>query len=129
MSSIGLLPNYYINCPKAHIVAILNYAYNIAINEMKIGIDIQLQCDRESYDQFLNVVENSKQFFEKDYFDWKSQQAVTNQEDLERRQQQARSQLTPDELAWQNDLEEIQFVMLVVLVASWIAYWYFSVHL
>ena len=64
-----------------------------------------------------------------DYFDWKSQQAVNNQEDLERRQQQARSQLTPDELAWQNDLEEIQLVMLIVLVASWIAYWYFSVHL
>ena len=64
-----------------------------------------------------------------DYFDWKSQQAVNNQEELERRQQQARSQLTPEELAWQNDLEEIQFVMLVVIVASWIAYWYFSVHL
>ena len=64
-----------------------------------------------------------------DYFDWKSQQAVTNQEDLERRQQQARSQLTPEELAWQNELEEIQLVMLIVLVASWIAYWYFSIHL
>jgi hypothetical protein len=64
-----------------------------------------------------------------DYFDWKSQQAVNNQEDLERRQQQARSQLTPEELAWQNELEEIQLVMLIVLVASWIAYWYFSIHL
>ena len=64
-----------------------------------------------------------------DYFDWKSQQAVNNQEQLELRWQQSRSQLTPEELAWQNDLEEIQFVMLIVLVASWIAYWYFSVHL
>ena len=64
-----------------------------------------------------------------DYFDWKSQRAVNNQEDLERRQQQARSQLTPEELAWQNELEEIQLVMLIVLVASWIAYWYFSIHL
>jgi len=64
-----------------------------------------------------------------DYFDWKSQQAVNNQEQLELQQQLARSQLSPDELAWQNELEEIQFVMLVVLVASWIAYWYFSVHL
>ena len=64
-----------------------------------------------------------------DYFDWKSQQAVNNQEQLELRWQQSRSQLTPEELAWQNDLEEIQLVMLIVLVASWIAYWYFSVHL
>ena len=64
-----------------------------------------------------------------DYFDWKSQQAVNNQEQLELQQQLARSQLTPEELAWQNDLEEIQLVMLIVLVASWIAYWYFSVHL
>ena len=64
-----------------------------------------------------------------DYFDWKSQQAVNNQEQLELRWQQSRSQLTPEDLAWQNDLEEIQFVMLIVLVASWIAYWYFSVHL
>ena len=64
-----------------------------------------------------------------DYFDWKNQQAVSNQEQLELRWQQSRSQLTPEELAWQNDLEEIQFVMLIVLVASWIAYWYFSVHL
>jgi len=64
-----------------------------------------------------------------DYFDWKSQQAVNNQEQLELQQQLARSQLTPEELAWQNELEEIQFVMLVVIVASWIAYWYFSVHL
>ena len=62
-------------------------------------------------------------------FERKSQQVLGKQEELERQQQQARSQLTPDELAWQNDLEEIQFVMLVVLVASWIAYWYFSVHL
>jgi hypothetical protein len=59
----------------------------------------------------------------------KSQQALSKQEELERQQQQARSQLTPDELAWQNELEEIQFVMLIVLVASWIAYWYFSIHL
>ena len=64
-----------------------------------------------------------------DYFDWKSQQVVSNQEQLELRWQLARSQLTPEELAWQNELEEIQFVMLVVIVASWIAYWYFSVHL
>jgi len=64
-----------------------------------------------------------------DYFDWKSQQAVNNQEQLELQWQLARSQLTPEELAWQNDLEEIQLVMLIVLVASWIAYWYFSVHL
>jgi hypothetical protein len=64
-----------------------------------------------------------------DYFDWKSQQTINNQEQLELQQQLARSQLTPEELAWQNDLEEIQLVMLIVLVASWIAYWYFSVHL
>jgi hypothetical protein len=64
-----------------------------------------------------------------DYFDWKSQQAVNNQEQLELQQQLARSQLTSEELAWQNELEEIQLVMLIVLVASWIAYWYFSVHL
>ena len=62
-------------------------------------------------------------------FERKSQQALGKQEELERQQQQARSQLTPEELAWQNELEEIQFVMLVVIVASWIAYWYFSVHL
>jgi len=62
-------------------------------------------------------------------FEQKTQQALNNQEELEQRQQRARSQLTPEELAWQNELEEIQFVMLVVLVASWIAYWYFSVHL
>jgi hypothetical protein len=62
-------------------------------------------------------------------FERKSQQALSKQEELERQQQQARSQLTPDELAWQNELEEIQFVMLIVLVASWIAYWYFSIHL
>ena len=64
-----------------------------------------------------------------DYLDWKSRQAISNQEQLELRWQQSRSQLTPEELAWQNDLEEIQLVMLIVLVASWIAYWYFSVHL
>jgi hypothetical protein len=62
-------------------------------------------------------------------FEQKTQQALNNHEDLERRQQQARSQLTPEELAWQNELEEIQLVMLIVLVASWIAYWYFSIHL
>jgi len=64
-----------------------------------------------------------------DYFDWKNQQAVNNQEQLELQWQQVRSQLTLEELAWQNDLEEIQLVLLIVLVASWIAYWYFSVHL
>jgi hypothetical protein len=64
-----------------------------------------------------------------DYFDWKSQQAVSKQEETESSWQRARSQLTPEELNWQNELEEIQFVMLVVIVASWIAYWYFSVHL
>jgi len=62
-------------------------------------------------------------------FEQKIQQALSKQEEAEQRQQRARSQLTPEELAWQNDLEEIQFVMLIVLVASWIAYWYFSVHL
>lgn len=62
-------------------------------------------------------------------FEQKTQQALSKQEQLEQRQQQARRQLTPDELAWQNELEEIQLVMLIVLVASWIAYWYFSVHL
>jgi hypothetical protein len=62
-------------------------------------------------------------------FEQKTQQALIKQEEMERRQQQARSQLTPEEVAWQNEVEEIQFVMLVVLVASWIAYWYFSVHL
>ena len=64
-----------------------------------------------------------------EYFDWKSQQAINNQEQLELRWQQSRSQLTPEELEWQNELEEIQLVMLIVLVASWIAYWYFSIHL
>jgi hypothetical protein len=63
-----------------------------------------------------------------DYFDWKSQQAVNNQEDLEQRQQQARSQLTAEELAWQNEVEEMQFVIIIVLVASWGAYWYFLIH-
>ena len=62
-------------------------------------------------------------------FEQKTQQALSKQEQLEQRQQQARRQLTPDELAWQNELEEIQLVMLIVLVASWIAYWYFSIHL
>ena len=62
-------------------------------------------------------------------FERKSQQVLGKQEELERQQQQARSQLTPDELAWQNEVEEMQFVMVIVLVASWIAYWYFSVHL
>ena len=62
-------------------------------------------------------------------FEQKIQQALSKQEEAEQRQQQARSQLTPEELAWQNELEEIQFVMLIVLVASWIAYWYFSIHL
>ena len=61
-------------------------------------------------------------------FEQTTQQALGNQEELEQRQQQARSQLTPEELAWQNDLEEIQLVMLIVLVASWIAYWYFLIH-
>ena len=62
-------------------------------------------------------------------FEQKTQQALGKQEELERQQQQARSQLTPEELAWQNDLEEIQLVIIIVLVASWGAYWYFSVHL
>ena len=62
-------------------------------------------------------------------FEQKTQQALSKQEQLEFRWQQSRSQLTPDELAWQNELEEIQLVMLIVLVASWIAYWYFSIHL
>ena len=61
-------------------------------------------------------------------FEQKTQQALGKQEELEQRQQQARSQLTPEELAWQNDLEEIQLVILIVLVASWIAYWYFLIH-
>jgi len=62
-------------------------------------------------------------------FEQKTQQALSEQEELEQRQQQTRSQLTPEELAWQNDLEEIQLVIIIVLVASWGAYWYFSVHL
>jgi hypothetical protein len=62
-------------------------------------------------------------------FEQKTQQAISEQEELEQRQQQTRSQLTPEELAWQNDLEEIQLVLIIVLVASWGAYWYFSVHL
>jgi hypothetical protein len=62
-------------------------------------------------------------------FEQKTQQALSEQEELEQRQQQTRSQLTPEELAWQNDLEEIQLVLIIVLVASWGAYWYFSVHL
>ena len=62
-------------------------------------------------------------------FEQKTQQALSEQEELEQRQQQARSQLTPEESAWQNDLEEIQLVIIIVLVASWGAYWYFSVHL
>jgi DsbC/DsbD-like thiol-disulfide interchange protein len=62
-------------------------------------------------------------------FEQKTQQALSEQEELEQRQQQARSQLTPKELAWQNDLEEIQLVIIIVLVASWGTYWYFSVHL
>ena len=62
-------------------------------------------------------------------FEQKIQQALSKQEEAEQRQHWARSQLTPEEVAWQNDLEEIQLVMLIVLVASWIAYWYFSVHL
>ena len=62
-------------------------------------------------------------------FERKSQQALSNQQELERQQQHARSQLTPDELAWQNEVEEMQFVIIIVLVASWGAYWYFSVHL
>ena len=62
-------------------------------------------------------------------FERKSQQALSNQQELERQQQHARSQLTPDELAWQNEVEEMQFVIIIVLVASWGTYWYFSVHL
>ena len=62
-------------------------------------------------------------------FEQKTQQALSKQEEREQRQQQARSQLTPEELAWQNDLEEIQLVIIIVLVASWGTYWYFSVHL
>ena len=62
-------------------------------------------------------------------FEQKTQQALGKQEELEQRQQQARSQLTPEELAWQNEVEEMQFVIIIVLVASWGAYWYFSVHL
>jgi hypothetical protein len=62
-------------------------------------------------------------------FEQKTQQALGKQEELERQQQQARSQLTPEELAWQNEVEEMQFVIIIVLVASWGAYWYFSVHL
>ena len=62
-------------------------------------------------------------------FEQKTQQALGKQEELEQRQQQARSQLTPKELAWQNEVEEMQFVIIIVLVASWGAYWYFSVHL
>ena len=64
-----------------------------------------------------------------DYFDWKSQQAATIQEETELNWQKVRSQLTPEELAWQNEVEEMQFVIIIVLVASWGAYWYFSVHL
>ena len=62
-------------------------------------------------------------------FEQKTQQALGKQEELERQQQQARSQLTPEELAWQNEVEEMQFVIIIVLVASWGAYWYFSIHL
>jgi DsbC/DsbD-like thiol-disulfide interchange protein len=62
-------------------------------------------------------------------FEQKTQQALGKQEEREQRQQQARSQLTPEELAWQNDLEEIQLVIIIILVASWGTYWYFSVHL
>ena len=62
-------------------------------------------------------------------FEQKTQQALSKQEEREQRQQQARSQLTPEELAWQNDLEEIQLVLIIVLVASWGVFWYFSVHL
>ena len=62
-------------------------------------------------------------------FEQKIQQALSKQEEAEQRQQKARNQLTPEELAWQNDLEEIQLVIIIVLVASWGTYWYFSVHL
>ena len=64
-----------------------------------------------------------------DYYDWKSQQAANKQEETELNWQKVRSQLTPEELAWQNEVEEMQFVIIIVLVASWGAYWYFSVHL
>ena len=64
-----------------------------------------------------------------DYYDWKSQQAASKQEETELSWQKVRSQLTPEELAWQNEVEEMQFVIIIVLVASWGAYWYFSVHL
>jgi len=64
-----------------------------------------------------------------DYYDWKSQQAANKQEETELSWQKVRSQLTPEELAWQNEVEEMQFVIIIVLVASWGAYWYFSVHL
>jgi hypothetical protein len=62
-------------------------------------------------------------------FEQKTQQALGKQEELEQQQQQARGQLTSEELAWQNEVEEMQFVIIIVLVASWGAYWYFSVHL
>ncbi len=61
--------------------------------------------------------------------DWKSQQAANKQEETELNWQKVRSQLTPEELVWQNEVEEMQFVIIIVLVASWGAYWYFSVHL
>jgi hypothetical protein len=64
-----------------------------------------------------------------EYYDWKSQQAANKQEETELNWQKVRSQLTPEELAWQNEVEEMQFVIIIVLVASWGAYWYFSVHL
>ena len=64
-----------------------------------------------------------------DYYDWKNQQAASKQEETELSWQKVRSQLTPEELAWQNEVEEMQFVIIIVLVASWGAYWYFSVHL
>ena len=63
-----------------------------------------------------------------DYFDWKSQQAANKQEETELNWQKVRSQLTPEELAWQNEVEEMQFVIIIVLVASWGAYWYFLIH-
>jgi len=64
-----------------------------------------------------------------DYYDWKSQQSANIQEETDLSWQKVRSQLTPEELAWQNEVEEMQFVIIIVLVASWGAYWYFSVHL
>ena len=64
-----------------------------------------------------------------EYYDWKSQQAANKQEETELNWQKVRSQLTTEELAWQNEVEEMQFVIIIVLVASWGAYWYFSVHL